>query len=184
MVWEDFARYLQENKRGIVEQFAALVRIEPKIETANHIPKLHVKDFLIRIIKSFAEELCMPEGVPQLGKVAVFARAHGRHRWKQGYRLEEVMREFAILRQLLMFHIDKYERRQLFAIEDRVSASKTLHTLLDEVMLFSVVEFAFHIEKSGQIQRDINKPDPALIAQLNKARRGLHARVPRSAAQL
>src|SRR4051812_48445218 len=129
MVWEDFARYLTENQKGIVEQFAALVRIEPKIVTSDALSKLHVRNFLTRIIKSFAEELCMPEGVPRLSKVAVFARAHGRHRWKQGYLLQEVMREFAILRQLLMFHIDKYERRQLFAIEDRVSASRTLHSL-------------------------------------------------------
>jgi hypothetical protein len=153
-VWENLTRYLLKHRDGIIEQFAAVARLEPKIESADRLAKEDVIDHLPKLLDSFAEDLRAPEGAERPCKAAEFAREHGRHRWEQHYRIDEVIREYAILRQILMFQIEQFEKHQIFESEDRLSAARTLHDLIDEVMLVSVSEFADYIAKAGRMRKE------------------------------
>ena len=161
MVSEELAAYLLKNKDGIAEQFAAVVRLDPRIQTADTLPKEEVLDHIPALLESLAIELTLPEAASHDCPTVENARAHGLHRWQQHYRLDEILREYALLRQVIMFRIVQFEKVQLFEPEDRHSAARTLHDLIDEVMIVSTSEFARHIQESGSLQ-DPESPDPTL----------------------
>ena len=78
------------------------------------------------------------------------ARVHGKHRWQQGYRLEEVIREASIVRRIL-FHnwLDAYAREvSEFEGETRRTAENIIHHAVEDVIADSAEQFVEEQQKS------------------------------------
>ena len=59
----------------------------------------------------------------------------------------ELLREYAVLRQVLMLEVAQFERHQFFEFEDRLSANRTLYDLIDELMIQSATEFSENLTR-------------------------------------
>jgi PAS domain S-box-containing protein len=68
-------------------------------------------------------------------------RKHGQVRWKQGYDIAEVVREFGHLRTALTRATADYARKHRWAIERLQDANEAIHDVLDEATAESVRQF-------------------------------------------
>lgn len=150
----DLTRFLRQHTEGIIAQFVAAVYVETAIESSDELEKDVVIDHMRDLLGSLAEDLLATEGRPRPVKTANYAKAHGQHRWEQYYRIDELLREYAILRRILMFWFEKFEKDQPFEIEDRLSASRILHDLIDEVMILSAGEFTEQVAQAGHVRKE------------------------------
>lgn len=133
-----------------MEQFVVGVRLDPHITTANHLDKIEVANHLVEVLTEFSTQLLATQLTPLPEKLKEGARLHGRIRWGQGYRFNEVLREYSVLRRVLLFQLAAFESAHLpFMSDPEGRASRTLHALLDEVMLCCADEFSSLLPRKG-----------------------------------
>ena len=71
------------------------------------------------------------------------ARVHGRYRWRQGYRLEEVIREASVVRRIISHNwLDAYARKvPKLDSGTRRAAENIIHQAVDDVISDSAKQF-------------------------------------------
>jgi hypothetical protein len=141
-----------ERRTVIVERFVALVKSDRKLQASDGLSNQAIVDHLPQLLESFARDLHQAGGTQRSYKTAQEARAHGHIRWTQQYRLDEVLREFSVLRYVLMLQMADFERQRSFETVDRLIAERTLHSLIDEVMIVAATEFTSHFKSAGQLK--------------------------------
>ena len=78
---------------------------------------------------------------PPLRTIA--SNPHGRHRWRQGYRLEEVIREASVVRRIISHSwLDAYARKvPKLDGKTRRAAENIIHQAVDDVISDSAAQF-------------------------------------------
>src|SRR4029077_12214149 len=71
------------------------------------------------------------------------ARVHGKYRWRQGYRLEEVIRETTVVRRIISHNwLNAYARKAAkLDGETRTAAENIIHQAVDDVISDSAEQF-------------------------------------------
>src|SRR5215211_5640693 len=95
--------YLLTHEEQVVSGWIQAVKREPFITSLEHLDRENVVDHLPELCQDLAALLksAQPEQVRR--EVFDTARRHGRVRWGQGYRLEEVIREASIIRRIFLY---------------------------------------------------------------------------------
>jgi hypothetical protein len=93
--------YLQAHREEIVGEWLRAVERDPEISSSDVLRYKELVDHLPKLFENLAELLKSQQSTPQRSEVSRDARVHGKHRWRQGYRLEEVIREASIVRHIL-----------------------------------------------------------------------------------
>ena len=100
-------------------------------------------DHLPELCQNLAELLKSPQSDQNRAEVSRAARVHGKYRWRQGYRLEEVIRETSIVRRIISHNwLDAYARKvPKLDGGTRRAAENIIHQAVDDVISDSAEQF-------------------------------------------
>jgi signal transduction histidine kinase len=142
--------YLLTHREEIIGEWLRAVERNPDITSAEHLDYAELVDHLPELCQELAELLKSPQSDQNRSDISRTARVHGKYRWRQGYKLEEVIRETSIVRRIL-FHswVDAYAREvPKFSGETRRAAENIIHQAVDDVIADSVEQFVEEQQKS------------------------------------
>jgi hypothetical protein len=142
--------YLLAHREEIIGEWLIAVERNPHISSSDLLKYNELVDHLPQLFENLAELLKFPHSNPQRREVCRDARVHGKHRWRQGYRLEEVIREASIVRHILFDKwLDAFAREVTeFDGETRVIAENIIHQAVDDIFTESAKQFVEEQQKS------------------------------------
>src|SRR5438045_1390811 len=94
--------YLLAHREEIIGEWLRAVERNPAIRSSELLKYKELIDHLPKLFENLAALLKSPHSNPQRSEARRDARVHGKHRWRQGYRLEEVIREGSNVRHSLI----------------------------------------------------------------------------------
>jgi hypothetical protein len=146
----EFGDFLIANQEEITRRWVTAVDRSPDIAASEDLTYRQLLDHLPQLCQELAETL-KKQG--QGTDVEPAARAHGRKRWQQGYKLQELIREMCLLRRnFLDTWPDAFSvaNRMFDAIAQR-SARRIAGRFFDDVIIDSTVQFVE--EQTDVLQR-------------------------------
>jgi signal transduction histidine kinase len=149
-ILSELGDYLLARREDIIGQWLQAVEQNPEISSSHHLKYKELVDHLPRLCQDLAELLKSPQSNQNRSEVSRDARVHGKYRWQQGYRLEEVIREASIVRRIL-FHnwLDAYAGEvPEFEGETRRTAENIIHHAVEDVIADSAEQFVEEQQKS------------------------------------
>ena len=136
--------YLLAHREEIIGEWLRAVERNPDISSFEHLKdKEEHRDHLPELCQNLAELLKSPQSDQTRAEVLRAARVHGRYRWRQGYRLEEVIRETSIVRRIISHNwLDAYTRKvPKLKGGTRRAAENIIHQAVDDVISDSAEQF-------------------------------------------
>src|SRR5262245_52673427 len=103
-----FADYLRLERVNLTERWMKAVFDDADLSESDRLTHEQLSDHVPEILEeifSALEDQDLDEVEPSIERNA---RQHGRLRWKQGYRIDELTRELDLLRHVLMGAIDRF----------------------------------------------------------------------------
>src|SRR5687768_1601364 len=91
------AAYLEREQQSITEQWLLAIRRDPQIDSADKLTHRQLVDHLPQLYAELCAHLRERDAEVLHDEVKRDARKHGGYRWRDGYRLDEVIRELDIL---------------------------------------------------------------------------------------
>ena len=96
-----FAAFLSNQREPITRKWIEAVRREPALPAAKDLSDEELSDHLPKLFEDLAATL---SGAPVTDEARRDAEAHGEHRWRQHYSLEEVLLELGIVSRHVLAH--------------------------------------------------------------------------------
>jgi signal transduction histidine kinase len=149
------ADYFSLNKAQIVSYWKEAVDKEKEIKSSENVTYRQLIDHLPKLI----EEICSLFKQEQIevikNKLELSARIHGRHRWEQGYDLDELLREFGLVRTVLSDFIYSYKKEENVYLppEVEIEARRIITEFINESSISSARQFAKDREMEAQQYR-------------------------------
>src|SRR6266550_2591231 len=143
--------YLLAHREEIIGEWLRAVERNADLSSPEHLNYTQLVDHLPELCQELAAVLKSPQPDRNRSDILRTARGHGKHRWRQGYRLEEVIREASIVRRIL-FHnwVEAFAREvPKFAGETRKVAESIVHQAVDDVIADSAEQFVEEQQKSN-----------------------------------
>src|SRR5262249_40667164 len=150
-----FADFVLAHRDQILESWIAAVDMHPDISTSDHLTYTQLLDHLPELCTELAALLEQPNAQEIKREAMQDARAHGWKRWRQGYKLEELIREICLIRRNF---VDTWLKA--FAAADarfdfvaQTSARRIVECFFDNVIIQATVQFVEeHQETVRQVQ--------------------------------
>ena len=155
-ILSDLGDYLLAHREEIVGEWLRAVEQDPDISSADYLKdKEAFRDHLPGLCRNLAELLKSPQSDQIRAEVSRAARVHGKYRWLQGYRLEEVIREASIVRNILFDKwLNTFARRvPEFDGETREVAENIIRRAVDDIFTESTDQFEEEQQKSRVASR-------------------------------
>src|SRR5438552_2635859 len=156
-ILSELGDYLLAHREEIIGEWLRAVEENPDISSFDHQKKdkEELLDHLPELCQNLAELLKSPQSDQNRTEVLRAARVHGKYRWRQGYRLEEVIRETSIVRRIISHNwLDAYAREvPKFDGETRRAAENIIHEAVDDVISDSAEQF---VEEQQKTTNDLN----------------------------
>ena len=143
-ILSELGDYLIAHREEIIGEWLRAVEEDPDIRALDHLKdKKALVDHLPDLCQNLAELLKSPQSDQKRAKVSRAARVHGKHRWRQGYRLEEVIRETSVVRRIISHSwLDAYARKvPKLDGGTRRAAENIIHQAVDDVISDSAEQF-------------------------------------------
>ena len=175
-VFADLGAFVRNRRDDITRLWVAAVDRSSEIASSNDLTYRQLLDHLPHICDELADLLQKPPTDPAPPPIGPDAAAHGRKRWEQGYRLEEVIREVCLIRRNFF---DRWvpefaQNNPEFVGEAERAATQVIHHFFDEVIIDSTVQFVqencdhakrVKHEFLSQVAHDLRTPlTPILLA--------------------
>ena len=142
-ILSELGDYLLAHCEEIIAEWLRAVERNADISSSDHLNYKELVDHLPKLCQELTELLKNPQSNQSRAEVSRAARVHGKYRWRQGYRLEEVIREASVVRRIL-FHnwVEAFAREEpQFAGETRKVAENIIHQAVDDVISDSAEQF-------------------------------------------
>jgi len=143
-ILSELGDYLLAQRDEIISEWLRAVEQNPDISSFDHLKdKEELLDHLPELCQNLAELLRFPQSDQNRAEVSRAARVHGKYRWRQGYRLEEVIREASIVRRIISHNwLDAYARKvPKLDGGTRRAAENIIHQAVDDVISDSAEQF-------------------------------------------
>jgi len=143
-ILSELSDYLLAHREEIVGEWLRAVEQNPDISSVGHLKdEGELVDHLPELCQNLAELLKSPQSDRNRAQISRVARGHGRYRWRQGYRLEEVIREASVLRKIISHSwLDAYARKvPKLDGKTRRAAENIIHQAVDDVISDSAEQF-------------------------------------------
>jgi len=136
-----FANFVREHRTQLTEQWMKIVIGDVDLVEADKLTYLQLADHLPQIL----EGLCLALDVEDLERVEPAiesnARIHGMIRWRQGYRIEELVRELDLFHQVLADALEEFaDSDSTFTRRHEGRARRLVAETLSMVTLTSIKE--------------------------------------------
>jgi hypothetical protein len=140
--------YLLNHRDEIMSEWLKAVERNPDIQSSRHMGYTELVDHLPTLFEDLAERFKNPQFYCDYNAVSHSGRTHGKFRWRQGYRLAEVIREAGIIRWVLLRKLDAFESEVPQFKEIRRTAEYIFHEAVDDVIADSAEQYLEEQEKS------------------------------------
>ena len=132
---------LRAQQPALTERWMKLVFGDQEVEHSDQLTYRQLADQLPRIFQEICIELESRNLRDSEGAIERDARQHGQWRWQQGYRIDELVRELDLFRQVLLLAIGEYAAAHPdFAREDEEHARLMTDEVVSFVTLASIRE--------------------------------------------
>ncbi|MBA2242235.1 MAG: PAS domain S-box protein, partial [Chthoniobacterales bacterium] len=141
------AQFLCDRRNQITREWEEAVRSDPQILSADRLSHEQLIDHLPRIFDDLADTL--RGGGKTREHTSEDAHSHGEHRWWQGYKFTELLREVSIVRRILFLdHIPVFAaERPGWNGEPRKQAESIVHAFFDRTLTESAQHFVAKTEQ-------------------------------------
>ncbi|MFL6527165.1 MAG: ATP-binding protein [Chthoniobacterales bacterium] len=138
-----FADFILAHREDIARHWVGAVDRSTQIDSSDDLTFRQLLDHFPVLCRELANILKAPAAESPRAQASEQSTAHGRKRWQQGYRLDEVIREVCIVRR-------DFQKRWLFAFEQehgamepdgRRAAERIVHQFFDDVLIDSTMQF-------------------------------------------
>jgi signal transduction histidine kinase len=142
-ILSELGDYLLAHREEIIAEWLGAVERNADISSSDHLNYKELVDHLPTLCQELTDLLKNPQSNQSRAEVSRAARVHGKYRWRQGYRLEEVIREASIVRRILFQNwVEAFAREEpQFAGETRKVAENIVHQAVDDVISDSAEQF-------------------------------------------
>jgi signal transduction histidine kinase len=144
------AEFIRANRDEITRRWVTAVDRSPQVQSSEELTFSQLVDHLPQLCNDLADALSATPMNEASAELAQHSIAHGRNRWQQGYRLEELIRELSIIRLdfiVRWFYLFEEQKAPL-SRELRHQALERVHRFFDEIISGSVVQFVEEKEES------------------------------------
>ena len=171
----DLGDCLLAHQGEIINEWLRVVKQSPDISSVDHLKdKEELVDHLPELCQNLAELLKSPQSDQNRAQVSRAARVHGKYRWRQGYRLEEVIREASIVRRIISHNsLDAYARKvPKLDGATRRAAENIIHQAVDDVISDSAAQF---IEEQLKATSHLNSQLGDALAEVRQQKAAANA---------
>jgi hypothetical protein len=130
-------------REQILQSWIAAVDQHPNISTSHNLTYTQLLDHLPELCTELAALLKQPNAQEIKREARQDARAHGWKRWRQGYKLEELIREICLIRRNF---IDTWLKAfaavdERFDFDAQNAARRVVESFFDNVIIEATVQF-------------------------------------------
>jgi hypothetical protein len=171
----DLGDDLLAHRKEIVGEWLRAVEQNPDITSVGHLKdEEELVDHLPELCQNLAALLKSPQSDQSRTQVSRAARVHGRYRWRQGYRLEEVIREASVVRRIISHSwLDAYARKvPKLDSGTRRAAENIIHQAVDDVISDSAKQF---VEEQLKATSHLNSQLADALAEVRRQTRAAGA---------
>ena len=150
-----FGDFVLAHRDQILQSWIAAVDQHPNISTSDNLTYTQLLDHLPELCTELAALLKQPDAKEIKREAKQDARAHGWKRWRQGYKLEELIREICLIRRnfndtwLKAFAtVDKR-----FDLDAQNAARRIVESFFDNVIIEATVQF---VEENQEALHELN----------------------------
>jgi signal transduction histidine kinase len=135
--------FIISRRDDITHHWVAAVDRSPQVESSRGLTFKQLLDHFPILCSELAEFLKAAGAGESRRQVSEDSASHGRHRWQQGYELEEVIREISIIRRdFLSRWLDAFEaERGRMHGATREAAKSLIRDFFEEIVVGSTVQF-------------------------------------------
>jgi len=174
-ILSELSDYLLAHRDEIIAEWLRAVEQNPDILSVDHLKeKEELVDHLPELCHNLAELLKSPQSDQNRAELFLAARSHGKYRWRQGYRLEEVIREASVVRRIISHSwLDAYARKvPKLDGETRRAAENIIHRAVDDVISDSAEQF---VEEQLKATSHLNAQLADALAEVREQRAAANA---------
>lgn len=164
--------FLRDRKDEMVNRFIEAIRIDPEIASSEKLTRGRLVDHLPKLLDELCLLLIETNNEQQKAATATTSRLHGKYRWLDGYRLDELIKEIAILRKILLTEYVaafSYQNRD-FSTEAKSAAKYQIHEFFNNLIINSAQQYAEESEQAANRYRCQLEEANQQLAALDKSR--------------
>lgn len=138
------AEFIKDNQHLIIEEWRSAAAADSSLVASKSMTRDHFVDHIPDALEAFCQALNVSDDSEQAHLIRQNVLPHGHHRWKQGYDLEELLRDWGLLSRVLASSYAEHHMKQWAHTREPVSLScctEVILHLLNEAMCFSVQEY-------------------------------------------
>lgn len=149
-IFSDLADHLLAHRDDILSESVQVMQCNPDINSAERWDNANFVDHLPEVLENIATRLREPTADRGSNEVSLAGRRHGRFRWRQGYRLEEIIREASVIRRILFRNwLDLFASTcPDFDNETRRLTEDVIHEAIDDFIADSAKQYLEEQQKS------------------------------------
>ena len=150
-----FGDFVLAHREQILQSWIAAVDRHPNISTSDNLTYTQLLDHLPELCAELAALLKQPDAKEIKREAKQDARAHGWKRWRQGYKLEELIREICLIRRNF---IDTWLKAfsgvdKRFNLDAQNAARRIVEGFFDNVIIEATVQF---VDEHQEALRQLN----------------------------
>ncbi|HSI13868.1 MAG TPA: sensor histidine kinase [Chthoniobacter sp.] len=154
---EKTAKHLEQNSERIVDNWVQAVADDEAIPSADRLTMKVLRDHFPEMLQELIQEIREKKHGGTNGHSRDIGRAHGKARWRHGYRLDEALRELARIREMILTEIVALRKEKSISPDTSDSISQTARAFFDTIVAESVDQFvkaqdAEIVLRSSQLQ--------------------------------
>jgi signal transduction histidine kinase len=143
----DFGNYLGSRREAILDTWREASLSDPVLTSGDSLTRDQFRDHIPQVLEALQRKLRSVPGEAQETQADVEIRQeeakHGLQRWQQGFRLEELTREWGLLHLCLASELEEYAMsRKQWAPRDLWAAGRELILLVNEGVSESIARYA------------------------------------------
>ena len=162
------------HREQILQSWIAAVDKHPNISTSDNLTYTQLLDHLPELCTELAALLKHPNAQEIKQEAKQDARAHGWKRWRQGYKLEELIREICLIRRNFIdtwFGAFAAEDAR-FDVDAQNTARRVVESFFDNVIIEATVQF---VEEHQEAVRQLNaRLEPSVTGNAEFVQRITH----------
>jgi signal transduction histidine kinase len=137
------ADYLYSHKDQVINRWLEAVDYNPKIETSDKLTEKQLLDHLPDLFDEMCNLLRENNNPEVKSEIKHDSQVHGWHRWSQGYRLDELLREIEIIRRIVLVEwVTNFGQKETdFKGAIKKRAKEIIHSFFASLTLNSVTQF-------------------------------------------
>jgi len=123
----ELADHMQSRKGNLIDRWRRDCEADGELELVSRFTRQQFRNNIPAALDEFCDALVADAGTPLEDSVAHEVARHGHHRWKQGFNLRQLIRDWGHFNEVLVDAIDQFFNARL--LEDASNRSLALHRL-------------------------------------------------------